>query len=215
MMERTEAIFKFLVDKLNIKNKKIVFGEYEIDFNLPFNKFDLVDKTSEILGINLKTQSFEQLKAIAQAHNIKIEKFYQSGHIINALFEEFVEPKLIQPTFVYGHPIEISPLAKKDEKDPRFTQRAELFIAKKEFANMFNELNDPEDQLQRFENQIKEKDLGNEEANEIDYDFVDSLKYGMPPAGGCGIGIDRLVMLLTSKTSIREVILFPQLKAKK
>ncbi|QJB71079.1 lysine--tRNA ligase [Mycoplasma sp. 1654_15] len=215
MMERTEAIFKYLVDKLNIPNKKVVFGEYEIDFNLPFNKFNLVDKTSEILGVDLKQQSFEQLKTLAEKHKIKIEKFYQSGHIINALFEEFVEPTLIQPTFVYGHPIEISPLAKKDPKDPRFTQRAELFIAKKEFANMFNELNDPEDQLQRFENQIKEKDLGNDEANEIDYDFVDSLKYGMPPAGGCGIGIDRLVMLLTSKTSIREVILFPQLKAKK
>ena len=119
---------------------------------------------------------------------------------------------MVQPTFIWGHPIEISPLASKDPSDPRFTLRAELFIGTKEFANMFTELSDPIDQLERFEAQLDERESGNEEANEIDWDFVNALEYGMPPAGGCGIGIDRLIMLLTQNDSIREIVLFPQLK---
>jgi lysyl-tRNA synthetase class 2 len=125
-----------------------------------------------------------------------------------------VEETLIQPTFVYGHPIEISPLAKKNVNDPRFTDRFELFINTKEYANAFTELNDPIDQRERFENQLKEKDLGNDEATEMDNDFVEALEYGMPPTGGLGIGIDRTVMLLLGIDSIRDAILFPHMRSK-
>ncbi len=137
------------------------------------------------------------------------------GHLINILFEHYVEETLIQPTFVYGHPLSISPLAAKNDQNPKYTDRAELFINKKEFANMFTELSDPIDQLERFESQLKEREAGNDEANEIDWDFIEALEYGMPPAGGCGIGIDRLIMLLTENTSIREILLFPHLKLEK
>ena len=129
-------------------------------------------------------------------------------------FEKYVEETLIQPTFLYGHPIEISPLTKKNPEDPRFVDRFELFIGGKEFANAYTELNDPIDQLERFEAQIAERDLGNDEANDIDYDFVEALEYGMPPAGGIGYGIDRLVMLFTEQDSIRDVLLFPTMKEK-
>ena len=134
------------------------------------------------------------------------------GHIINLFFEAFVEETLIQPTFLYGHPVEISPLTKKNPKDPRFVDRFELFIGGKEFANAYTELNDPIDQLERFEEQLKEKELGNDEASDIDYDFVEALEYGMPPAGGIGYGIDRLMMLFTENDSIRDVLLFPLMK---
>ena len=136
------------------------------------------------------------------------------GHIINLFYEAFVEETIIQPTFVYGHPVEISPLAKKNPDDPRFTDRFELFINRKEYANAFTELNDPIDQRERFLAQIKEKELGNDEANEMDVDYVEALEYGMPPTGGIGIGIDRLVMLLTGTENIRDVILFPHMRTK-
>ncbi|VEU59568.1 lysine--tRNA ligase [Mesomycoplasma neurolyticum] len=213
MMEYTEQLISTLAIKL--KKEKISFGEKIIYLTKPFKKIDMVDETSKYVGVDLKKASFDTIKEIAIKNNIKIENYYTSGHIINELFELFVEDKLIQPTFVYGHPIEISPLARVSEKDPRFTDRAELFINKKEYANMFSELNDPLDQLERFKKQLKEKEAGNSEANEIDYDFVEALEYGMPPAGGCGIGIDRLIMLLTEKESIREVLLFPHLKDNK
>ncbi|HOH95517.1 MAG TPA: lysine--tRNA ligase, partial [Bacilli bacterium] len=146
---------------------------------------------------------------------IHVEKHWTgSGHILNAFFEEFCEADLIQPTFVYGHPLEISPLAKKAE-DPRFTERFELFIKANELANAFTELNDPRDQYERFKAQLKARELGDEEASEMDEDFVEALEYGMPPAGGIGIGIDRLVMFLLNQTSIREVILFPTMRDNK
>ena len=158
--------------------------------------------------------TFEEAKKLAEEHEIVVEEHFSYGHIVNAFFEKYVEETIIEPTFIYGHPIEISPLAKKDPKDPRFTQRFELFILGSEYANAFTELNDPIDQYERFENQLKERELGNEEANEMDLDFVEALEYGMPPAGGMGMGIDRLVMLLTNSESIREVILFPTMKLK-
>ena len=149
---------------------------------------------------------------MAKEHNVEVEDHFEYGHIVNAFFEKYVEETIIEPTFVFGHPIEISPLAKKDPNDGRFTQRFELFILGCEYANAFTELNDPIDQYERFENQLKEKGLGNEEANDMDIDFVEALEYGMPPAGGMGMGIDRLVMLLTGSETIREVILFPLMK---
>lgn len=147
---------------------------------------------------------------------LDLEKHHTGvGHIINLFFEEYCEDKIIQPTFVIGHPLEISPLTKKDPNDPRFTQRFELFIDGSEYANAYTELNDPFDQRERFENQLKERALGNEEANQMDEDFIEALEYGMPPAGGIGIGIDRLVMLLAQVNSIREVLLFPHMRNKK
>ena len=157
--------------------------------------------------------SLEEARKLAAEHQIEIEEHFGYGHIVNAFFEKYCEEDVVEPTFVYGHPIEISPLATKS-KDPRWTERFELFIGGSEFANAFTELNDPIDQYERFENQMKERELGNDEANEMDLDFVEALEYGMPPAGGMGIGIDRLIMLLTGADTIREVILFPTMKIK-
>ena len=151
-------------------------------------------------------------KKLAEEHGIEVEAHFGYGHIINEFFEKYVEETIVEPTFVYGHPIEISPLAKKNLEDPRFTQRFELFICGNEYANAFTELNDPIDQYERFADQLKEKELGNDEANEMDLDYVEALEYGLPPTGGMGMGIDRLVMLLTGQESIQEVILFPQMK---
>ena len=134
------------------------------------------------------------------------------GNIISLFFDAFVEDKIIQPTFIYGHPIEISPLAKKDPKDPRFTQRFELEICGIEFDNAFTELNDPIDQRERFENQLKLKELGDDEASELDEDYLEAMEYGLPPTGGIGIGIDRFIMLLCGVDSIRDVLLFPTMK---
>jgi lysyl-tRNA synthetase class 2 len=176
----------------------------------------MVDMIKKETGIDFrKITKFDEAKKIAKEKNVGVPKHYNSvGHIINSFFEEFCEKKLVQPTFLMGHPIEVSPLAKKDPKDPRFTLRFELFIMGSEYANAYTELNDPIDQRERFESQLTERELGNEEANQMDYDFVESLEYGMPPTGGIGIGIDRLVMLLSNVTSIREVLLFPHMKSK-
>ena len=174
----------------------------------------LVDAIKEITGVDFwRDMSFEEAAALAKEKNVPLEKhFTEVGHVINAFFEEFVEETLTQPTFVYGHPVAVSPLAKKNPEDPRFTDRFELFIMTKEYANAFTELNDPIDQLSRFEAQAKAKELGDDEATGIDYDYVEALEYGMPPTGGLGIGIDRLVMLLTDVTTIRDVLLFPTMK---
>ena len=167
----------------------------------------------DMTGIDFASEmSFEDAKKLAEEHDIEIEAHFGYGHIINAFFEKYVEETIVDPTFVYGHPIEISPLAKKNLEDPRFTQRFELFICGNEYANAFTELNDPIDQYERFANQLKEKELGNDEANEMDLDYVEALEYGLPPTGGMGMGIDRLVMLLTGQESIQEVILFPQMR---
>lgn len=164
-------------------------------------------------GIDFRTVSVEEALKLAEEHKIEVAEHEKTlGHIINLFFEKYVEETLIQPTFLYGHPVEISPLTKKNPEDPRFVDRFELFIGGKEFANAYTELNDPVDQLERFEDQLKERELGNEEANDIDMDFVEALEYGMPPAGGIGYGIDRLVMFFTESASIRDVILFPTMK---
>ena len=214
MMDLTEGIISNAAMQLN--------GTYEIDFlnhhislSPGFRRAHMVDLIKEKTGINFfENMSFEDAKKLASEHNIELEEHFGYGHIVNAFFEKYVEDTIVEPTFVYGHPIEISPLAKKDPKDPRFTQRFELFIIGSEYANAFTELNDPIDKYERFEAQLKERDLGNEEANEMDMDFVEALEYGMPPAGGMGMGIDRLVMLLTGSETIREVILFPTMKPK-
>ena len=213
MMKRTEEVITYAAKAIG--KEKINYSGKDIDISSTFKRLNMVDAVNKETGKDFRTINLEDAKAVAKEHKIKVEKYFTIGHIINELFEELVEHTIVQPTFVTGHPIEISPLAAKNKKDPRFTDRAELFIDGREYANMFTELNDPIDQLERFESQMKEREAGNDEANEIDMDYVEALEYGMPPAGGCGIGIDRLVMLLTGKESIREVLLFPHLKTKK
>ncbi|MHA0273094.1 lysine--tRNA ligase [Mycoplasma sp. 48589B] len=211
MMQHTEKLFKRLAEKLG--KQTVVNKGVEIDLTKPFARVDMVEAVSKATGVNFREISFEQAVEVANKYGVKVQKFHQLGHIINELFEELIEKTLIQPTFVYGHPIEISPLTAKGS-DPRFTERAELFINTKEYANMYTELSDPIDQLQRFQEQLEEKNNGNDEASDIDWDFVEALEYGMPPTGGCGIGIDRLTMLLAEKDSIRDVLLFPTMKRK-
>ena len=191
------------------------WGDKTIDVENPFRKVHMVDLIKEMTGIDFwKPMTFDEAKALADQHEIHLDKHQRSvGYVINGFFEKYGEKTLIQPTFVFGHPLEISPLAKKS-KDERFTERFELFIDGSEYANAFTELNNPLDQLERFNEQQKNKDLGDKEASDMDQDFLDALEYGMPPAGGIGIGIDRLVMLLTNQPSIREVILFPTLRSK-
>lgn len=214
MMDLTEGVIKHCAKEMDKFQCK--YRGYDIDLSKPFNRVHMVDLIKEVTGIDFyEVKSDEEAVEIAKKHNITLEKHQMRyGHVINAFFEEYCEEKLIEPTFVYGHPIEISPLAKKDYKDPRFTKRFELFIGQKEFANAFSELNDPIDQYERFEEQLNEKALGNDEANDMDMDFVNALEYGLPPTGGMGLGIDRLVMLLTEKDTIRDVLLFPHMKDK-
>ena len=212
MMDLTEGIIS--------NAAKEVCGTYDIEYKghqlslAPgFKRISMTDAIKEKTGIDFAgDMTFEQAKELAKEHDIEVEPHFGYGHIINEFFEKYVEETIINPTFVYGHPVEISPLARKNPQDPRFTQRFELFICGNEYANAFNELNDPIDQYERFANQLKEKELGNEEANEMDLDYVEALEYGLPPTGGMGMGIDRLVMLLTGQESIQEVILFPQMK---
>ena len=191
----------------------ITYQDKTIDFGKEFRWVSMTDLVKEKTGLDFRGNiTFEEAKAFALSKGIKIEEHWTStGYILNALFEEFCEEELIQPTFVYGHPIEVSPLTKKSE-DPRFTERFELYINGSEIANAYSELNDPIDQKERFIAQLKAKEMGDDEANEMDYDFLEALEYGMPPCGGIGIGFDRLVMLLTNQRTIREVILFPTMK---
>lgn len=213
MMEMTESMFKTIAKEVFGKTT-FKFSGYDINIDGEWNRISMVDAIKEKTGIDFKKEmSLEEALKLAEEHNIHVEEHQKSlGHIINLFFEEYVEETLIQPTFLYGHPIEISPLTKKNPEDPRFVDRFELFIAGKEFANAYTELNDPIDQLERFEAQIAERDLGNDEANDIDMDFVEALEYGMPPAGGIGYGIDRLMMFFLEQESIRDVLLFPTMK---
>lgn len=209
-----ELISKLAMDLLH--TTEITYCGKEISLKAPFKRVHMVDAIKEQTGINFfEITDLDVALKFAKEHNIEVPKHEQSiGHIINLFFEEYVEKTLIQPTILYGHPIEISPLTKKNPKDPRFTDRFELFINGKEYANAYTELNDPIDQKERFINQLKERELGNDEANDMDNDFIEALEYGMPPTGGIGIGIDRLVMLLTGTDTIRDVLLFPHLRNK-
>lgn len=212
MMEMTESMFKTIAKDIFHKDTFMWNGN-EINIAGEWKKVSMTDAIKEKTGIDFRTVSVEEALKLAEEHKIEVAEHEKTlGHIINLFFEKYVEETLIQPTFLYGHPVEISPLTKKNPEDPRFVDRFELFIGGKEFANAYTELNDPVDQLERFEDQLKERELGNEEANDIDIDFVEALEYGMPPAGGIGYGIDRLVMFFTESASIRDVILFPTMK---
>lgn len=213
MMNLTENMYQTIAKEVMGKMTYNWYG-YEINLEGPWKRISMVDAIKEKTGIDFKQEmTLDEALELAREHQIVVEEHEKTvGHIINLFFEKHVEETLIQPTFLYGHPVEISPLTKRNVEDPRFVDRFELFIAGREFANAYTELNDPIDQLERFEEQLKEKDLGNDEANDIDMDFVEALEYGMPPAGGVGYGIDRLVMLFTESESIRDVILFPTMK---
>ena len=215
MMDLTEAMYTTIAKDVVGKMTYNWCGN-EINLEGPWKRISMTDAIKEKTGIDFrKEMSIDELLKLCEEHEIHVEEHQKSlGHIINLFFEKYVEETLIQPTFLYGHPVEISPLTKRNKEDPRFVDRFELFIGGKEFANAYTELNDPIDQLERFEEQLKERDKGNDEANDIDMDFIEALEYGMPPAGGIGYGIDRLVMLFTEQESIREVILFPTMKLK-
>ena len=213
MMDLTEGMFKTIANTVFGKTTYNYLGN-EINLDGKWKRVSMVEAIKEQTGIDFSQQmTDEEAIKLAEEHKIELEEHEKTfGHVVNLFFEKYVEDTLIQPTFLYGHPIEISPLTKKNPEDPRFVDRFELFISGKEFANAYTELNDPIDQLERFEAQIKERDLGNEEANDIDYDFVEALEYGMPPAGGIGYGIDRLCMFFLEQDSIRDVLLFPTMK---
>ena len=212
MMDLTENMYKKIATDVMGKMVYNWCGD-EINLDGTWKRISMVDAIKEQTGIDFsKEMTLDEAKELAKEHEIEVEDHFTVGHIINSFFKKYVEETLIQPTFLYGHPVEISPLTKRNPKDPRFVDRFELFIGGKEFANAYTELNDPIDQLERFEDQLKERDLGNDEANDIDMDFIEALEYGMPPAGGIGYGIDRLCMLFTECDSIRDVILFPTMK---
>lgn len=195
----------------------ITYQGTKLSLSKPFKSIEMVDLIKEVTGIDFKKiTNLEEAKKLAKENGIELKKHYNSvGYIINEFFEEKCEEKIIQPTFVTGYPIEVSPLAKKRKDNEMFTDRFELFIDGREYANAFTELNDADDQRKRFEDQLREAKEGNKEATEMDIDYVEALEYGLPPTGGIGIGIDRLVMLLTDSTSIRDVILFPHQRNKK
>ncbi|CED99950.1 MULTISPECIES: lysine--tRNA ligase [Bacillaceae] len=212
IMNLTEDMIVHVAQEV-LGTTNIQYGEYNVDLTPKWKRIHMVDAVKEYVGVDFwQEMTVEEARILAKEHGIEITEHMEVGHIINEFFEQKVEEKLIQPTFVYGHPVEISPLAKKNADDPRFTDRFELFIVAREHANAFTELNDPIDQRERFEAQVKERSQGNDEAHVMDEDFIEALEYGMPPTGGLGIGIDRLIMFLTNAPSIRDVLLFPTMR---
>ena len=213
MMKLNEGLFEHVALEV-CGTTDFKFMGQDISLKAPFKRWNMVDAVKEVTGVDFwQPMSVEEAYKLAKEHHITVEPHQMTvGHIISLFFEEFCEDKIVQPTFVYGHPIEISPLAKKNPEDPRFTDRFELLVNGIEMDNAFTELNDPIDQRERFEAQLKAKELGDDEANEMDTDYVEALEYGLPPTGGIGFGIDRFVMLLTGTDSIRDVLLFPTMK---
>lgn len=216
MMTLTETLISSVAKEV-LGTTEITYDDKTIHLDKGWQRVHMAEAVKDKVGIDFKAQdmTYDKAKKLAEDKGLEIPPHFSGvGHILNLFYESFVEDTIVEPTFIYGHPIETSPLAKKDPNDPRFTDRFEIIIDGREYGNAFSELNNPIDQKERFEAQLKEKDLGNVEANEMDIDYVEALEYGMPPAGGLGIGIDRLVMLLTNSKSIRDVILFPHMKDK-
>ena len=213
MMELTESMFRYLAEKV-CGSTKFTYNEIEIDFGKPFERITMTDCVKKYAGIDFDAvKTDEEAKALAKEHNIEYEERHNKGHILNLFFEEYCEKELVQPTFVMDHPIAISPLTKKKPTDPEKVERFELFINGWEMCNAYSELNDPIDQRERFALQDAAAAAGDEEAEHTDEDFLNALEIGMPPTGGIGYGIDRLVMLLTDSPAIRDVLLFPTMKS--
>lgn len=213
MMDLVEELFRTVAQKV-LGTTVISYDGVEIDLSKPFERLTMIEAIKKYAGVD-----FEQIpdeaaaKALAKERHIEFENRHKRGDIINLFFEEYVEENLVQPTFIMDHPVEISPLASRKPSNPDYTERFELFITRREMANAFSELNDPLDQRGRFEAQEALRAAGDEEANQLDEDFLTALEYGMPPTGGIGIGIDRFVMLLTDSMAIRDVLLFPTMKS--
>ncbi|MGE0683350.1 MAG: lysine--tRNA ligase, partial [Candidatus Binatia bacterium] len=215
LMTLTEELFVFLAQEVN-GGPRVRYGEYEIDFTPPWRRLGMKEAVREYAGFSAEDiENEEVVRAKARELGVLPHAAAPLGKVLEELFGAIVEPHLIQPTFVVSYPVEISPLARRNEQDSRFVDRFELYIAGRELANAFSELNDPEDQLQRFLGQLREREAGDQEAHALDEDYVRALEYGMPPTAGEGIGIDRLVMLFTNSPSIRDVILFPQMRPEK
>ena len=212
MMELAESLISSIAkDVLN--TTKVQYQGEEIDLTPPWNRMTMIEAVKKFSGVNFdEIKSNEDAVKVAKEKKVHVEDKMTKGEVLNAMFEELVEKHLIQPTFIIDYPVEISPLTKKKVGQPDMTERFELFICRREFANAYSELNDPIDQRERFISQVKKRDAGDEEAYMMDDDFLNSLEYGLPPTGGLGIGIDRLVMLLTDSYSIRDVLLFPTMK---
>ena len=212
MMDLTENLYRTVAQKV-LGTTTVTYKGVELELGKPFERITMVDAVKKYAGIDFSTvKTDEEAKALADAHHIQYEARHKKGDILSLLFEEFVEEHLVQPTFVMDHPIEISPLTKKKPENPDYTERFELFIMGAEMANAYSELNDPLDQRERFLAQEEMKAAGDEEANSMDEDFLNALEYGMPPTGGIGFGIDRMVMMLTDSAAIRDVLLFPTMK---
>jgi lysyl-tRNA synthetase class 2 len=213
MMQITEELIVYILKDV-LGSLEIEYRGNKIDFTPPWKRVSMYKSIEDAVGIRVDKISPKDFNKVIKKYNLNIKGSINRGEIINELFEKFVEPTLIQPTFVLDYPLELSPLSKQKKDNPELVERFELFISSMELANAFTELNDPAEQKRRFEEQVAKKEAGDMESHFMDKDYVEALEYGMPPAGGLGIGIDRLMMLLTNSDSIKEVILFPQLKSK-
>ena len=213
MMDLTENLYRYLAEEV-CGGTKIQYKDFEIDLGKPFERITMVDAVKKYSGVDFKEiKTLEEARAAAEEHHVEYEERHKRGDILNLFFEEFVEDKLIQPTFVMDHPVEISPLTKRKPEDPDYVERFEFFMNGWEMANAYSELNDPIDQRERFKAQEELLAQGDDEANTTDEDFMNALEIGMPPTGGIGFGIDRMCMILTDSAAIRDVLLFPTMKS--
>lgn len=212
VMDLTEGLIRDVAKNV-LGTTKVTYEGVSFDLGVEWRRAHIVDLIKEVSGADFwPLMSDEEARSLARSHHVEVKDDMTYGHVVNEAFEQLVEDTITEPTFVYGHPKVVSPLAFTDEADPRFSDRFELFIMRHEYANAFTELTDPIDQRERFAEQVKEKDAGNDETHPYDEDFIEALEYGLPPTGGLGIGVDRLVMLLTDTPSIRDVLLFPTMK---
>ncbi|MBO4570496.1 MAG: lysine--tRNA ligase, partial [Bacteroidales bacterium] len=212
------AFVEKMLEKISVAvngTTKVEIAGNEVDFKGPYRRLPILDAIREYAGVDIKGMDEEQLRATCKKLNIEIEPSMGKGKLIDAIFGEYCEKNLIQPTFIIDYPVEMSPLTKRHRTDPTLTERFELFVCGKELANAYSELNDPIDQLERFEEQAALKSKGDDEAMFIDFDFVRALEYGMPPTSGLGMGIDRLTMFMTGQTAIQDVLFFPQMRPEK
>ena len=212
MMDLTENLFRTVAQRV-LGTDKVMYQGTEIDLGKPFTRISMQDAVKEHSGVDFaQVNTLEEARALAKEHHVAYEQRHKRGDILNLFFETFVEERLIQPTFIMDYPVEVSPLAKRKPQDPDYTERFELFLVGREHANAFSELNDPIDQRGRFEAQAAAKAAGDDEACDVDEDYLTAMEYGLPPTGGLGIGVDRMVMLLTDSASIRDILLFPTMK---
>ena len=213
MMELTENLYRYLAQEV-VGSTTITYNGIEMDLGKPFEKITMVEAVKKYAGVDFdEIHTVEEARKAADEHHVEYEERHKKGDILNLFFEEFVEDNLVQPTFVLDHPVEISPLTKKKPENPDYVERFEFFMNGWEMANAYSELNDPIDQRERFKAQEELLAQGDEEANSTDEDFLNALEIGMPPTGGIGFGIDRMVMLLTDSSAIRDVLLFPTMKS--